>query len=154
MQKAYDIVVAGGGHAGIEAALSAARLGMKTALVTLRIDTIGKMSCNPAIGGLAKGHLVREIDALGGEMAKLTDEVGIHFKVLNKSKGPAVWSPRAQADRLAYARAARRTVQNQQNLEVIEASVNGLQVKNDHITAAILNDREILPCRALILTCG
>ena len=154
LQKAYDIVVAGGGHAGIEAALAAARLGMKTALVTLRIDTIGKMSCNPAIGGLAKGHLVREIDALGGEMAKLTDEVGIHFKVLNKSKGPAVWSPRAQADRLAYARAARRTVQNQQNLEVIEASVNGLQVKNDHITAAILNDREILPCRALILTCG
>jgi len=154
LHKAYDIIVAGGGHAGIEAALAAARLGMKTALVTLRIDTIGKMSCNPAIGGLAKGHLVREIDALGGEMAKLTDEVGIHFKVLNKSKGPAVWSPRAQVDRLAYARAARRTVQGQQNLEVIEASLNGLQVKKGRVTAAILNDGDIIPCRALILTCG
>jgi tRNA uridine 5-carboxymethylaminomethyl modification enzyme len=154
LHKVYDIIVAGGGHAGIEAALAAARLGMKTALVTLRIDTIGKMSCNPAIGGLAKGHLVREIDTLGGEMAKLTDAVGIHFKMLNKSKGPAVWSPRAQADRLAYARAAQRTVHNEQYLDVIEASVNGLRVKNNRITAAVLDDGEALSCRALILTCG
>ncbi len=154
MNRAYDIVIAGGGHAGIEAALAGARLGMRTALVTLRHDTIGKMSCNPAIGGLAKGHLVREIDALGGEMAKLTDEVGIHFKMLNKSKGPAVWSPRAQADRLAYARAAQRVILDQNNLKVIEASVTGLQVKDGQVQAAVLNGKEVLPCRALILTCG
>lgn len=154
MKKAYDIIVAGGGHAGIEAALAGARLGLNTTLVTLNKDTIGRMSCNPAIGGLAKGHLVREIDALGGEMAKLTDSVGIHFKILNRSKGPAVWSPRAQADRVAYARLAQQTVLSQDNLEVIEASVKGLQVKNGQIVAAVLNQGHILPCRALILTCG
>jgi tRNA uridine 5-carboxymethylaminomethyl modification enzyme len=150
----YDIIVAGGGHAGIEAALACARLGMKTALVTLRTDTIGKMSCNPAIGGLAKGHLVREVDALGGEMARLIDKVGIHFKVLNKSKGPAVWSPRAQADRLAYSRAAQQVVLSQPNLEVIQDSVNGLTVKNGRVIAALLDQNGRLPCRALILTCG
>ena len=154
MNKKYDIVVAGGGHAGLEAALAAARLGMKTALVTQRINTIGKMSCNPAIGGLAKGHLVREIDALGGEMARITDEAGIHFKVLNKSKGPAVWSPRAQVDRLGYARIAQRAVHAQQNLQVIETSVDGLLVKNGSVTAALLNGGEVLTCRALVLTCG
>jgi tRNA uridine 5-carboxymethylaminomethyl modification enzyme len=154
VKKSYDIVVAGGGHAGIEAALAGARLGLNTALVTLKIDTIGKMSCNPAIGGLAKGHLVREIDALGGEMAKLTDKVGIHFKILNRSKGPAVWSPRAQADRVAYAKAAQQIVLSQEKVDVVEASVNGLQVKNGRIAAAVLNQGNILPCRALILTCG
>ncbi len=154
MKRRYDIIVAGGGHAGIEAALAAARLGMKTALVTLRIDTIGKMSCNPAIGGLAKGHLVREIDALGGEMAKLTDAAGIHFKMLNTSKGPAVWSPRAQTDRLSYARLARKSVLSQKNLEVLAASVNGLRVERGRVTGAVLDQGKILPCRALILTCG
>ncbi len=154
MSKKYDIVVAGGGHAGIEAALAAARLGFKTALVTLKINTIGKMSCNPAIGGLAKGHLVREIDALGGEMAKIIDRTGIHFKILNRSKGPAVWSPRAQADRLAYMRDAQRVVLNQENLDVIEGAVTGLQVKNNRVVAARLDQGETLPCRALILTCG
>jgi tRNA uridine 5-carboxymethylaminomethyl modification enzyme len=127
---------------------------METALVTQRINTIGKMSCNPAIGGLAKGHLVREIDALGGEMARITDEAGIHFKVLNRSKGPAVWSPRAQVDRLNYARIAQRVVYGQQNLQVIETSIDDLLVKKGRVTAARLNGGEILPCRALILTCG
>ncbi len=154
MQNSYDIIVAGGGHAGIEAALASARLGLNTALVTLKINTIGKMSCNPAIGGLAKGHLVREIDALGGEMAKLIDRVGIHFKMLNKSKGPAVWSPRAQADRQAYANAAQESVKMQEGLDVIEASVNGLRVEHGRVVGAILDEGHFLPCKSLILTCG
>jgi tRNA uridine 5-carboxymethylaminomethyl modification enzyme len=154
LNRSYDVIVAGGGHAGIEAALACSRMGLHTALVTLRIDTIGKMSCNPAIGGLAKGQLVREIDALGGEMAKLTDEAGIHFKILNKSKGPAVWSPRAQADRLQYARIAQRVVLSQKNLEVVPAAINGLKVANGKVVAALLDQNEWIPCRALILTCG
>lgn len=154
MKREYDIVVAGGGHAGIEAALAAARLGLKTALVTLNIHTIGKMSCNPAIGGLAKGHLVREIDALGGEMARLIDRTGIHFKMLNRSKGPAVWSPRAQADRNAYSFAAQQAVLNQPNLDVIQGMVNGLSVRGGRVVAATLQDGAVLPCKALILTCG
>lgn len=153
MQK-YDVIVAGGGHAGIEAAMAAARLGLKTALVTLRKDTIGKMSCNPAIGGLAKGHLVREIDALGGLMAKFIDATGIHFKMLNKSKGPAVWSPRAQADRIAYMREAQRIVSAQPHLVIIQGSVVDLQIKAGKVSAAILQDGSRLACRALILTCG
>ncbi len=154
MNRSYDVIVAGGGHAGIEAALACSRLGLHTALVTLRVDTIGKMSCNPAIGGLAKGHLVREIDALGGEMAKLADKAGIHFKILNKSKGPAVWSPRAQADRWLYSQLARQTVLAQENLTVIPAMVTGLKIKAGKVTAALLNEKEWINCRALILTCG
>jgi tRNA uridine 5-carboxymethylaminomethyl modification enzyme len=154
LNRSYHVIVAGGGHAGIEAALACSRMGLHTALVTLRFDTIGKMSCNPAIGGLAKGHLVREIDALGGEMAKITDEGGIHFKILNKSKGPAVWSPRAQADRQQYARIAQRVVLSQKNLEVIPAAINGLKVTNGKVVAALLDQSEWIPCQALILTCG
>lgn len=150
----FDVIVAGGGHAGIEAALATARMGLKTALVTLKSDTIGKMSCNPAIGGLAKGHLVREIDALGGEMAKIIDATGIHFKMLNRSKGPAVWSPRAQADRIAYMRDAQKRIFAQENLEVINGSVVGFQIVNDKIRASLLEDGSIIPCNSLILTCG
>ena len=154
MMDRFDVVVAGGGHAGIEAALAAARLGMRTALVTLRKDTIGKMSCNPAIGGLAKGHLVREIDALGGEMAKIIDATGIHFKMLNRSKGPAVWSPRAQADRLAYMREAQRRVLSTPNLVVIEGSVTDVVVRNNRVEGAVLEDGSVIPCRALVLSAG
>lgn len=150
----YDVIVAGGGHAGIEAALAAARLGLHTAMVTLKADTIGKMSCNPAIGGLAKGHLVREIDALGGEMARIIDATGIHFKILNRSKGPAVWSPRAQADRIAYMHEAGRRVAGQANITVIENSVVGVDTEDGAVSAALLADGTALPCRALILTCG
>lgn len=153
MEK-FDIVVAGGGHAGIEASLAAARMGLNTALVTLKSETIGKMSCNPAIGGLAKGHLVREVDALGGEMAKIIDKTGIHFKMLNLSKGPAVWSPRAQADRNAYMKDAQRRVLGQENLEVISGSVTGFQIDNDRIKGALLEDGSCIPCNGLVLTCG
>jgi tRNA uridine 5-carboxymethylaminomethyl modification enzyme len=153
MEK-FDVIVAGGGHAGIEAALAAARMSMKTALITLKSETIGKMSCNPAIGGLAKGHLVREIDALGGEMAKIIDATGIHFKMLNQSKGPAVWSPRAQADRINYMRNAQQRVFSQINLKVINSSVVGFQIKNNKVVAAVLEDGSLIQCSSLILTCG
>ncbi|HQU71336.1 MAG: tRNA uridine-5-carboxymethylaminomethyl(34) synthesis enzyme MnmG [Calditrichaeota bacterium] len=150
----YDVVVAGGGHAGIEAALATSRMGLKTAMVTLKKETIGKMSCNPAIGGLAKGHLVREIDALGGEMGKIIDATGIHFKILNQSKGPAVWSPRAQADRLAYMHDAQHRIFTQENLDVIAGSVTGVESENGAVKAAQLSDGRIIPCRSIILTCG
>ncbi|GAB4170804.1 MAG: tRNA uridine-5-carboxymethylaminomethyl(34) synthesis enzyme MnmG [Calditrichia bacterium] len=152
--KKYDIIVAGGGHAGIEAAAAAARLGMKTALITMDPSTIGKMSCNPAIGGLAKGHLVKEIDAMGGLMGQLIDEAGIHFKILNKSKGPAVWSPRAQADRIYYMTVAQQHLKQIPNLDILPGMVTGFTVDHNKITGAQINHTEIIPCRALILTTG
>src|SRR5512147_476737 len=123
MSSSYDILVIGGGHAGIEAALATARMGCRTALISMEAAAIGRMSCNPAIGGTAKGHLVREIDALGGEMAKIADATAIQFKMLNRSKGPAVWSPRTQNDRELYALEAQRRVSAQPGLDVIEDSV-------------------------------
>src|SRR5271169_1727038 len=122
----YDVIVVGAGHAGCEAANAAARMGAKTLLLTMSLDTIGKMSCNPAIGGTAKGHIVREIDALGGEMGKIADATGINFKMLNKSKGPAVWSPRSQNDREDYAAEAQKRVLIQPNLDIVEDSLQEL----------------------------
>ena len=114
----YDVIVIGAGHAGCEAALAAGGMGAKTLLLTMNIFTIAQMSCNPAIGGLAKGHLVREIDALGGVMARVTDKTGIQFRMLNRSKGPAVWSPRAQTDRLAYSQEMRQALERRENVDI------------------------------------
>lgn len=137
----FDVVVIGGGHAGIEAASASARLGARTALVSMSLDQIGTMSCNPAIGGVAKGQLVREIDALGGCMGKLIDRTGIHFRMLNTSKGPAVMSPRAQADKDAYRREAKRMLESQDNLYLVQGEVQGLLIEQVPGTEAL--DREL-----------
>ncbi|MFQ5823340.1 MAG: tRNA uridine-5-carboxymethylaminomethyl(34) synthesis enzyme MnmG [bacterium] len=150
----YEVVVVGGGHAGTEAALAAARMGAKTMLLTMNIFTIGQMSCNPAIGGLAKGQLVREIDALGGEMALATDDTGIQFRMLNRSKGPAVWSPRAQCDRAHYAARIRRACENQQKLDLRQGMGVGLVVKNNKVCGVRIETGNVIPARAVILTAG
>lgn len=150
----FDILVVGGGHAGIEAAMVCAKLGFQTALITMDKHKIGLMSCNPAIGGLAKGQLVREIDALGGVMGLITDQTGIHFKMLNTSKGPAVQSPRAQADRLFYAKTAQAFLHRQANLTVIEDIGLGIKVKNNRIQGLFLKNHQYLAAKAIIITAG
>jgi len=152
--KTYDVIVIGGGHAGCEAAAASARLGARTALITHRIDTIGEMSCNPAIGGLGKGHLVREIDALDGLMGRVADEAGIQFRVLNKSKGPAVQGPRAQADRKRYRRAMQRAISETPNLDVIEAAVEDLIADGDIVTGVLTADGRRFMSGAVVLTTG
>src|SRR5499425_2888301 len=124
----FDIVVVGAGHAGCEAAIACARMGLKTALYTLNVDLIAQMSCNPAVGGIAKGHLVREVDAIGGIMGEVTDAVGIQFRLLNTSRGPAVWSPRAQCDKQAYRVKMREVLESQPNLKIKQAEVADLVV--------------------------
>ncbi len=129
----FDVVVVGAGHAGCEAAMAAARLGLKTALYTLNVDLIAQMSCNPAIGGIAKGHLVREVDALGGIMGEITDAVGIQFRLLNTSRGPAVWSPRAQCDKQAYRLKMREVLESQPNLKIKQAEVADLILEQSSV---------------------
>src|SRR6266581_4470681 len=124
----YDVVVVGAGHAGCEAAMAAARMGLKTAIITMNLDLIAQMSCNPAIGGIAKGHLVREIDALGGVMGEVADSVGIQFRLLNTSRGPAVWSPRAQMDKKLYRHRMREVLENEPNLRIKQAEVAALKI--------------------------
>ncbi len=154
MSKAFDVMVVGGGHAGCEAAAAAARLGARTALVTHRADTIGAMSCNPAIGGLGKGHLVREIDALDGLMGRVADQGGIQFRLLNRRKGPAVRGPRAQADRKLYARAMQVALAAQPNLEILEGEADDLLVTEGRITGLALTDGRTFGCGAVVLTTG
>ena len=158
MKKIYDVIVVGGGHAGCEAAAASARMGADTALVTHKISTIGEMSCNPAIGGLGKGHLVREIDALDGLMARVIDKAGIQFRMLNSSKGPAVRGPRAQADRELYKKYMLESLQNQPNLEIIEAAAEGLKITKESnkksVTGVILADGSELLAKAVVLTTG
>jgi tRNA uridine 5-carboxymethylaminomethyl modification enzyme len=152
--KNFDVIVVGGGHAGIEAASAAANMGCDVALVTMDKYAIGRMSCNPAIGGTAKGHLVREIDALGGVMGKIADRTGIQFRMLNKSKGPAVWSPRCQSDRKLYSEEAYRAINEIKNIEIVEDSVIDILVENRKIIGVkILSGKEI-KCKALVLSSG
>ena len=132
--KHFDVIVVGGGHAGTEAALAAARMGAATLLLTHNIETLGQMSCNPSIGGIGKGHLVKEIDALGGAMAAATDEAGIQFRILNGSKGPAVRATRAQADRILYKAAIRRRLENQPNLWLFQGACDDLIVSGDRVS--------------------
>lgn len=152
--KHYDVIVVGGGHAGTEAAHAAARMGVETALVTLRADTIGVMSCNPAIGGLGKGHLVREIDALDGVMGTVADLAGIQFRLLNRTKGPAVQGPRAQSDRAIYRREMQRLTSEQQYLDVIEGEVADFIMKDGKVAGITLPDGSEIHARAVILTTG
>src|SRR5512146_2265679 len=133
----FDVIVVGGGHAGTEAALASARMGCATLLLTHNIETLGQMSCNPSIGGIGKGHLVKEIDALGGAMALATDEAGIQFRVLNASKGPAVRATRAQADRLLYKQAIRTRLENQPNLTLFQQPVDDLVLEDNRVAGVI-----------------
>ena len=154
MTSHYDIIVIGGGHAGCEAALASARSGIRTCLVTMNLQTIAQMSCNPAVGGLAKGQLVKEIDALGGEMARVTDAATLQFRMLNRSKGPAVWSPRAQCDRSLYARTMRKTLEAQPNLDLKQNMVVDFVVKGGRLTEAVCQTGQRFECRAAVLCPG
>jgi tRNA uridine 5-carboxymethylaminomethyl modification enzyme len=150
----FDVIVVGGGHAGTEAALAAARMGSRTLLLTHNIETLGQMSCNPSIGGIGKGHLVREIDALGGAMAAATDESGIQFRILNSSKGPAVRATRAQADRILYKAAIRHRLENQPNLWIFQQAVDDLMVEGDRVVGAVTQIGIRFRAAAVVLTAG
>ncbi|MDD4880812.1 MAG: tRNA uridine-5-carboxymethylaminomethyl(34) synthesis enzyme MnmG [Gallionellaceae bacterium] len=150
----FDVIVVGGGHAGTEAALASARMGVRTLLLSHNIETLGQMSCNPSIGGIGKGHLVREVDALGGAMAIATDEAGIQFRTLNSSKGPAVRATRAQADRLLYKQAIRSRLENQANLTLFQQAVDDLVLEGDRVVGVKTQLGLVFRCRAVVLTAG
>ena len=150
----YDVIVIGGGHAGCEAALISAKKGLKTLLLTMNLDTIAKMSCNPAVGGVAKGHMVREIDALGGEMAKVIDITGIQYRMLNSTKGPAVWAPRAQADKFAYPQEMKHRLETTPNLCVKQGTIEDILVQNDAITGVLTKEGIEYSAKALVLSSG
>jgi tRNA uridine 5-carboxymethylaminomethyl modification enzyme len=152
--ETFDVIVIGGGHAGTEAALASARSGRRTLLLTQNIETLGQMSCNPSIGGIGKGHLVKEIDALGGAMASATDDAGIQFRILNSRKGPAVRATRAQADRLLYKSAIRQRLENQRNLLIFQQSVDDLLIDNDRVSGVIIQLGMQFSAKAVVLTAG
>ncbi|MEK9869680.1 MAG: tRNA uridine-5-carboxymethylaminomethyl(34) synthesis enzyme MnmG [Gammaproteobacteria bacterium] len=154
MKQEFDVIVVGGGHAGTEAALASARTGAKTLLLTQNIETLGQMSCNPAIGGIGKSHLVREIDALGGAMGVAADKAGIHFRVLNSRKGPAVRATRAQADRALYKAAIRQMLEHQRNLSIFQQSVEDLLIENDEVRGVITHMGLTMYARSVVLTVG
>ena len=152
--KNFDVIVIGGGHAGTEAASASSRMGAKTVLITMKIETIGEMSCNPAIGGLGKGHLVREIDALDGLMAKAIDVSGIQFRMLNRSRGPAVQGPRSQADRELYKKAISNFLERSKNLTILEGTVKDITIDNNEIKSVVLNNNISLKAKSVVLTTG
>src|SRR5436309_426797 len=150
----FDVIVIGGGHAGCEAAYASAKMGAKTALVTINLDLIGQMSCNPAIGGIGKGHLVREIDALGGIMGRVIDRTGIQFRLLNRSRGPAVRAPRAQADRTLYRLEMRRTLEATPNLSLRQGVVADLIVENGRACGIELQDTRRIGAKSIVIATG
>ncbi|HEY0729543.1 MAG TPA: FAD-dependent oxidoreductase, partial [Pyrinomonadaceae bacterium] len=150
----FDVIVIGAGHAGCEAASAAARLGAETGLITLNLDLVGQMSCNPAIGGIAKGHLVREIDALGGIMGRVIDRTGIQFRLLNRSRGPAEQSPRAQADRLRYRSEMRRTLEATSNLHLRQGKVVDFVLQNGKLVGVELEDGRRFGATAVVVATG
>jgi tRNA uridine 5-carboxymethylaminomethyl modification enzyme len=154
MAAKYDVIVVGAGHAGCEAARAAARMGLRTAMVTMNLDLIAQMSCNPAVGGIAKGHLVGEVDALGGVMGEVTDAVGIQFRLMNTSRGPAVWSPRAQCDKKQYRVKMREVLEKEPNLRILQAEVAALIVEGGRARGVTLRDGRSLPAEAVVVTTG
>src|SRR3954466_12330083 len=150
----YHVIVIGGGHAGAEAAALSARRGARTLLLTQNLETIGQMSCNPAVGGIAKGTVVREVDALGGVMGRATDYARIQFRMLNRSKGPAVWAPRAQCDRGLYPRAARALLERHENLEFFQGMVGSLLLEGSRVAGVRTESGFELRARAVVLTAG
>jgi tRNA uridine 5-carboxymethylaminomethyl modification enzyme len=154
LSQKFDVIVVGGGHAGTEAALAAARMNLRTLLLTHNIETLGQMSCNPAIGGIGKGHLVKEIDALGGLMARAADHAGIQFRVLNSRKGPAVRATRAQCDRQLYKNFVRSALENQPNLALFQQAVDDLLIENNRVAGVVTQTGLVFKAPAVVLTVG
>jgi tRNA uridine 5-carboxymethylaminomethyl modification enzyme len=154
MRDSYDVIVVGAGHAGCEAAYAAARLGRRVGLCTLGTDTVAHMPCNPAVGGTAKGHLVREIDALGGLMGRAIDATGIQFKLLNRSRGPAVWSPRAQADKKTYGAWVRRALEAEPNIDWLIGRAGRIIAANGRVAGFAMEDGDEYRCGAVVVTTG